>query len=181
MSNHGGCLLDVKALIANHGTVDITAFDAQAHSSAGGTVEDHWQGAFPETQQLAYSLSVQFVIDDCQDVIICLDVSNPNGEQDQSPADNHLCATLSNEFVIIGPYSNPAGDFIRLDILLPSKGSLKITNYDVIGQTLGEVQYADAEKGYYPITMDTRHLVAGVYILKIEYHDEERVLKYIVR
>src|SRR5688500_19228333 len=62
--------------------------------------------ALPIYRELIYSFSVQFVISDCDNVVICMDVMNPNGQQDQNPANDHLCATLSDDFVIIGPYPN---------------------------------------------------------------------------
>jgi len=180
LANHGECLLDVKAVITNYGTVDVTSFDIRANSSEGGIIEDHWTGAFPDNRTLTYPFSVQFVLQDCEDAVICLDVARPNGQQDQTSANDHLCASLSDDFVIIGPYPNPAGDFIHLDMMLPAGGIMKITNYNSIGQRLGKTEMR-AEKGYLPLTIETKPFPAGVYFLRIEYLDDEWVREYVVR
>lgn len=179
---NGDCSIGMQAVITNRGTVEISSFDIQAHSSVGGTIEDNFTGgSLFSGREMTYPISVRYIVNDCEDVVICMDALNPNGQPDENPADNHLCASLNNNFVIIGPYPNPTGDFVRLDIMLPSDGSVKISNFNVIGQRLAVIEDAKAQKGYYPVMLDAGHLPAGVYILKVEYHDEERILKYTVR
>ncbi len=179
---NGDCSINMQAVITNRGTVEINSFDIQAHSSRGGTIEDNFTGGSLFTgREMTYPVSVRYIVNDCKDVVICMDALNPNGQPDENPADNHLCASLNNNFVIIGPYPNPTGDFVRLDIMLPSDGSIRISNFNVIGQRLAVMEDAQAQKGYYPVMLDAGHLPAGVYILKVEYHDEERIMKYVVR
>lgn len=180
-TDNRNCLLDVKAIITNYGTVDITSFNIRTRSSEGGTVEDRWEGSLPAGHGFTYALDVQFVLNECSNVLICMEASDPNGQPDQNPLNNRLCTTFSNEFMVIGPYPNPAGDFVNLDILLPSKGSLKITNHNAIGQRLSMTEMAQAAQGHHPIVMETRHLPAGVYILVINYNDHETVFKFAVR
>jgi len=183
ITNNGDCsyLLDMSGIIIDKSTVNVTGFDIQAQSSAGGTMVGYWEGVF-SNRQTTYHFTHQFLITDCvEDVIICMEVSKPNGNPDENPLDNRTCVTMSDGLVIVGPYPNPTGDFINLDVILPSKGVLKISNFNVIGQTLDVIGGSEEDKGYHRFTFDTNHLPQGVYILLVEYQDEERVMKYVVR
>ncbi|HXH18233.1 MAG TPA: PKD domain-containing protein, partial [Chitinophagales bacterium] len=185
LSHHfynGECtyLLDMSAFIINNGTIDVTGFDITASNSAGGIILEHWDGNF-NNRQLTYEFAAQFLVTDCgEDVVICMEVIDPNGQPDQNPSNNRLCTTLSDDLVIIGPYPNPAGDFTSLDVLLPAKGNFRLTNYNILGRELGRLS-GQREEGYHSISIDTRHLPSGVYFLVVEYLDDECVLKYAVR
>lgn len=182
-SPDGDCsyLLKMGAYVLNIGTREVTSFDILASSSNGGAIVEHWEGDFIN-RQITYPFNADFRINDCDDdVVVCMEVKNPNGGQDENPLNNRACVTLSSELIVIGPSPNPTGDFVNLDILTPSRGDLRIRNYNAIGLDLGEIKQAQLDKGYHQIHLDVTHLSQGVYLLKIEFNEESRVLKFTKR
>ncbi len=172
--------ITMGALVQNIGTREVTSFDIQASNSGGGTIAEHWTGDF-EDRQLSYQFNASFLVSDCEkDVVICMEVMNPNGETDENELNNSSCLTLSPEMVVIGPYPNPAGENVNLDLVLPVKSALKITNYSMVGEKL-DVLADQKDKGYHRVTFDTRNATSGVYMFKIEYREEVKIVKYMVR
>ncbi|HXH18851.1 MAG TPA: PKD domain-containing protein [Chitinophagales bacterium] len=168
------------AYILNIGTRNVTTFDILASSTDGGTIAEHWQGEF-ENRQLTYQFNADFLIHDCEaDEVICMEVMNPNGEEDYNTLNNRSCIPLSSEAVIIGPYPNPAGDIVNFDVVLPKAGSLKVSNYNAVGKKL-DFSAVQKEKGYHRVSLDTHAFSPGVYMLKVEFDGEVRILKYLVR
>jgi len=173
--------IDMGAYVQNIGTRSVTSFDILASASDGGALVEHWTGEF-NNRQVTYEFYADYLISDCEkDVVICMEVMNPNGEQDENPLNDRSCVTLSSEPVIIGPYPNPAKDLVSLDVVLPAAGILKIHYYNTMGYKLGMMADGFREKGYHRISMETRDFLPGVYLLKIEFKEEMRTAKFAVR
>ncbi len=174
-------VLTMGAYVQNVGTRDVTGFDIFASNSEGGTIIEHWEGEFNQ-RQVTYQFNADFQISDCeQDAVICMEVMNPNGENDINLQNNRSCVTLSSEPVIIGPYPNPAKEYVNLDIILPSSGHLRIYNYNASGNKLKMMTDGDRSKGYHRISMETGNLAPGVYMLRVEFKDYDRIVKYLIR
>mgnify|MGYP000434844592 CR=1 FL=1 len=170
--------LKMGAYVLNVGTRDVASFDITASNSNGGTIQEHWEGNF-SNRQVTYPFNADFLINDCsEDLIICMEVKNPNGEEDENPLNNYTCITLNPELVVIGPSPNPMGDLMHLDIITPSKGDLRISNFNAIGQNLGSLQQGQLDKGFHQYKFDMSHLAQGVYLLRIQFNEESRVIKY---
>jgi PKD repeat protein len=173
--------INMAVYVQNIGTRDVTSFDILASSSDGGSIVEHWEGEF-DNRRLTYPFNADFLISDCeQSVVICVEAMNPNGELDLNPANNRSCVTLSSEPEIIGPYPNPANDYVNLDIVLPSKGNLKIYNFNTMGNKLGMMTDGQRSKGYHRISMETGDFSPGIYLLKVEFNDFVKIVKYSVR
>lgn len=170
--------LDLYAGITDNSTVDVASFDIRASVIGQATISEHWTGSFIN-RNLTYDFNAAYNIYDCSDaVVICMEVLNPNGLPDDNPENNYTCITLNDEFTIIGPAPNPTGDFIHIKIITPAKGSLFIRNYDGVGQYLGALKQEQLEEGFHQYRFDVSHLPQGVYLLRIEFNEDSKVLKF---
>jgi len=92
-----------------------------------------------------------------------------------------IAVVTLGQLIILGPSPNPANSYVTLGVILPARGRLKISNHDVLGKKQNTVTDAELDKGYHQYNFDVRRLSAGVYLLKIEYGGEIKVIKYAIK
>jgi len=90
------------------------------------------------------------------------------------------CLSLSNQEVIIEAYPNPTVDQINLSVVLPESGNVRITLIDRTGAVIMTDNYEAAQEGLNSYTIDATTYRSGLYLVKIETDNEEKVMKVVI-
>lgn len=83
---------------------------------------------------------------------------------------------LSHQMIV---YPNPASDRVNIDIESSYATITKITISDIAGKQL-LVKEINMEQGWNAITLNTAHLVSGVYFISIESKDQPMMQKVVI-
>jgi hypothetical protein len=84
----------------------------------------------------------------------------------------HVAGTGADELWIdIVP--NPFFDNLHMTLNLPEDGVISVECFNMLGQQFSLVQEMPLGKGMNKLTLETAHLKAGAYLLKIVYHNGE--------
>ena len=97
---------------------------------------------------------------------------------DITPDDNEVCLS-DQSFVAFPPYPNPAKGSLRLEWIAQEAGIVNLSVINSMGQEQQNLQL-DSVEGLNPITITTEGLGAGIYFLKIKYHQFTRVYRVFV-
>ncbi|MEL6445880.1 MAG: right-handed parallel beta-helix repeat-containing protein [Bacteroidota bacterium] len=70
-------------------------------------------------------------------------------------------------FQLGAPYPNPAGETVTVPLALPEAAGARVIVYDVLGRTVAVLAEGRRDAGTYDLTVATRDLAAGVYVVRV--------------
>jgi PKD repeat protein len=171
--------LTVTAQIDNHGTVDIHTMELYAKVNDGPFIKEEWGGSLLKDGTMFYTFNSDLFVAN-EDHYVCVSIQKPNGLNDDRPADNEFCQTLTIAgFQTFSPYPNPTENMIALPVFMPVSNDLSIVLYNSQGKKIEDVYSGSLEEGFHTIQFNTEGLNAGLYVFKIKYKDETVVRKFI--
>jgi hypothetical protein len=112
---------------------------------------------------------------------LCLEIIDVNGVPDDNADNNRKCITASDKFELFDIYPNPVSNNLNLGINLQTEGTVTLKAITLLGQSVMAEQSYDLQKGYSTLSLDTKGLQGGLYLLEINYNDNKiyrRFLKY---
>jgi hypothetical protein len=101
--------------------------------------------------------------------VLCVEITEVNGQQDENPANNIRCINLDADFVVVEPYPNPAEQVINLQVVVSRKDFLSITVYDATGKLIKEVYSGSVAAGLNKFSFDISSLSEGTYFCKYSF------------
>lgn len=164
--------ISLSAGIANLGNVAATGFKISAWLENSLPVFENWNGnLLPQTTlQPPYSFAASFEIPQINPPnILCVEITEVNGQQDDNPDNNIRCINMDEDFVVVEPYPNPSEQVINLQVVISRKDFLSITVYDASGKLIREVFNGLASAGLNKFIFDISSLSEGTYFCKYTY------------
>ena len=180
LMNDGNYKVVTVAEIANVGTRDVSSFDIQSKISNNITLQESWEGSLPIGTRMNYIFEASYISSLEQNkTFICVEAFNPNGENDDNPANNRNCIALENKIKVLQVYPNPSRDIVNIDIILPKNGTVSLILHDVLGAEIFSYEN-ELSKGYNNLNFTVKGLGKGVYFLETTFEEENNIQKLLV-
>ncbi|MEX0811979.1 MAG: PKD domain-containing protein [Chitinophagales bacterium] len=173
--------LSTAVRFANQGTLPITSVKFTLRLNEKISISEIWEGNLQPGDIAVYEFTSATEILDCdQQFYLCVNATYPDGNADQTPADNKSCTSVKPEIVVGSLFPNPAKDILSLDLIAPAAANIKIELIAYNGAQLGTLVDEEIPKGYSHFDFDVSMLGTGGYILAITYREEEISRKFVV-
>ncbi|HNW96905.1 MAG TPA: PKD domain-containing protein [Bacteroidales bacterium] len=175
--------INVSADLWNYGTRKIYELYLYA-KAAGGTMfmeswSDYTNPILPGTS-IPYTFNAQFAISEENNFdYICVEAQIPNVNPDDNPSNNEECITIKNKFTAFIPFPTPTNDIININFILPFKGQVDVDLYGEKGELVEHVYSGEANKGLNKIQYDISKLNLGVYVYRITFNNDFKILKFV--
>ena len=175
--------INVSADLWNYGTRKIYELYLYA-KAAGGTMfmeswSDYTNPILPGTS-IPYTFNAQFAISEENNFdYICVEAQIPNVNPDDNPSNNEECITIKNKFTAFIPFPTPTNDIININFILPFKGQVDVDLYGEKGELVEHVYSGEANKGLNKIQYDISNLNLGVYVYRINFNNDFKILKFV--
>ena len=141
------------------------------------------EGSLEMGQQENYSLKMQLMENSKRKLrFVCVELK-PHltlVSQELSVANNKLCLSFDNAFVMHEPYPNPGQDKVTLEYLLPQEGTLSITVYSAQGKLVQQAELKNQKAGLNQYEFGMDGMGKGIYFIKARFGGEEvnyRIMK----
>ncbi|MFH1004764.1 MAG: PKD domain-containing protein [Bacteroidota bacterium] len=165
--------IQVYATLYNAGSVVINNMELFTYLNDGTPIRETWTGSLSPKTSLLYKFNSSFVVYDRQQFnVVCVEAKNPNGTNDDVPANNKNCTAIKDELILLDPFPNPATDDIYFLFILPENGDVAIKIFDNKGSEVAKIFDGRANKGLNKITFNTRDLKKGIYSLRLFYRSK---------
>lgn len=165
--------------IHNQGQRPVQRMLLEAGINGSYSLRESWSGNLQPGQTLNYSFTAQTPLERPADLnYFCFKVTPDVGQKDSNPENNVLCQEHSEELWTGNPYPNPAGDKVKVDVIVPYAHEVEIQVHDAKGNMMGSTRKQLAG-GLNQLEFATIGLRQGMYFLKIGFEGEVRVLKFI--
>ncbi len=176
-----GSLIQTSVRLANIGTRLITNASLYATLGNNGIVTEEWNGLLQPGQIILYTFNSRFVLSANHDkTYVCVEaVSVNNGEEESSIADNRSCTTIDGKAKVIGPYPNPANGDSKIGFVLAKSDVVTVNIFDTYGHSNYNIQQT-LPKGRTDITLPTSGMMAGTYYVKVQFADDNYLIKLVV-
>ncbi len=172
--------ITIEADLANYGTVPVSGFEISCNLTNASPIKETWTGTPSSTSFFTYTFNSkikQFKRE--PNYITCVTIESVNSGSDFDPSNNKLCVTSeSGSTHVADPYPNPTKDNLMLPIVLTKDSDISFELVDLLGQVLGETQFVKGSAGLNMISIPTRELNNGQYLLKILIDDKVFVKKF---
>jgi PKD repeat protein len=89
------------------------------------------------------------------------------GFDDVNPIDNEKCLTIEPEIVVEAPFPNPVRDEVRIKLIAPSSGDVKISLLNSAGK-VEMISTQAAQEGLNNLFINLLDLSTGIYFIQIE-------------
>lgn len=172
----------LRADLINRGTRDITSVEILAEISNGSTIREIWTGLLKPGELTSYEFNASFEL---QDGIVpefaCAELSLPNGEPDDFPANNRACILGQSELLLNTPFPNPIEDLATIRFIIPRSGQVQLLLFDPAGRVASELYSGQTDEGLMEIDINFSQFSAGVYTVALVFEDEVITQKAIKR
>lgn len=159
--------VQVSAILYNSGTLDVNSIELAAYLDNGTSIHESWAGLLKPRSFTTYQFHASFENVNNQHSVVCVDVKKVNGTEDDVSSNNHSCAPITTEFILIDPFPNPATDEIYFMFVAPDASPVKAQILDMRGR-LADIPFdGEALQGLNQITYSTFKLEKGIYALKL--------------
>ncbi|MBI3500627.1 MAG: PKD domain-containing protein [Bacteroidetes bacterium] len=174
--------LKIYATLLNAGTLFDTTIEISAWLDGGIPVHETWSGLLKQKNSIVYEFNSSFELGDNQKhSIVCVEVKNVNGKQDDVSSNNKKCAAITNEFTLLDPFPNPTSDEIYFLFVSPDASSVKAEIYDARGRLVENLFDGNAARGLNQIIYNTFKLDNGIYVLKLSGKEKVLMKKFMKR
>ncbi|MFH0867373.1 MAG: PKD domain-containing protein [Bacteroidota bacterium] len=178
-----GEFLTVSAIIWNYGTRKIYELYLYAKASGGTMFMESWSdfvNPLIPMNSMPYTFNAQFAVPPGQSLdYVCVEAQIQNYIPDDVPENNEECITFNNNFSAFIPYPAPSKDEINIDFILPFTDQVSIDLYDIEGRLVEHIYSGEAEKGLNKLTFDISSLNMGVYVYRITFNEDFRILRFV--
>ena len=162
----------VSAQIVNNGTRKIEEMDLSVDFGNGNRLHEMWNGSLDIGDEMNYPFSVSSEISAEHDVpYICVAAELP-GLTDENIEDNRKCEALSEEFLLLNAYPNPASDKVMIPALLPYSGDVTLSVVNELGCPVYNSTEENLDEGYQIFSFDVSELSKGIYTINVTYRDK---------
>lgn len=171
----------IVARLSNLGTRDINEVTMEARLENGSTISEHVNTFIPSGSEglLTYNFIASFLINPGDNpTYYCIRAKNPNGETDINPLNNEKCFNRTGKLIIQGPFPNPVEKQLNLELFLPKDGNISITVSSSDGKTMQTLYSGKASKGLLEVNKDITEFSDGIYLLRINYNEEDQVIRF---
>jgi hypothetical protein len=169
--------IQVSAFLKNVGTLDVSSFRLSAWLDNGTPVYESWSGTPLKPGEIkTYTFGAQLGRAD-EHNMICVEITEVNGKHDEVLSNNRKCASVTNEFMVLDPFPNPAVDEITFFFVIPEPGEVKIAVYDVQGRVVEKLSI-ESIKGLNQFTYNTVKLMHGIYAFQLTYKGQVVTKKF---
>jgi PKD repeat protein len=178
-----GDFINVSATIWNYGTRKIYSLYLYSKASGGTMFMETWEDLnnplLPATS-MPYNFNAQLAIPEEQSIdYVCVEAQIQNTIPDDVPDNNEECVTFNNNFSAFIPYPAPSNDEINIDFILPFKDQVVIDLYGVKGELIKHIYSGEADKGLNKLKFDISDLNLGVYVYRITFNEDFRILRFV--
>ncbi|HOY32644.1 MAG TPA: PKD domain-containing protein [Bacteroidales bacterium] len=175
-----GNILRLSADLLNSGSRKIEHIDVSMQLENGNIMHEHWYGALMQGQIIHYIFNAQPEVPAGQNVdYVCVTASLAPELEEDDLSDNKNCAVLNGNFTFSDPYPNPVINNLVLEYVLPFTDVVAIELFTEMGEKVKELYRGEQPEGYNAHTFDLSALNAGVYIVKITFHDNVLRKKFV--
>lgn len=88
---------------------------------------------------------------------------------------------IAGKTTIGDPYPNPTAELVTFEYGLGEAGRMRLFITDVLGKQVHPIVAEDGMPGTYSVTVDTRHLAAGIYLIVLQTPSRLRSMTFHVR
>ena len=85
-----------------------------------------------------------------------------------------------NEFNVLQNYPNPFNPETKITYNLPSQGQVKITIYDILGNTIQELVNEVQQTGLHQVIWKASSVPSGIYFSKIQFSNNHKIVKMVL-
>jgi PKD repeat protein len=176
-----GNSLALIAIVANNSNVRVDFFDTDVEVGRDIEVRINSELSIPAGQLKEYVLGAEIGYLPGRDLpYTCMHISNPNGQTDIDTTNNSLCIGLNDRRATFAePFPNPSKDAVRLTVILPEDGDLRLEVSASDGRQLVDVTYA-FEEGLNEIDYSLTGWAEGLYLFKFSYRGQEEVKRVVI-
>jgi PKD repeat protein len=162
----------VTAQLLNNGTRKIEEMDLSVDFGNDNRLHEMWNGLLDVGEEMIYSFNVFSEISDEHTVpYVCVAAELP-GLTDENISDNRKCEALTEDFMLLNPFPNPASDKISLPALLPYNGEATISIVNELGSSVYNGIAENLTAGYQIFSFDVLELSKGIYTINVYYRDK---------
>lgn len=178
-----GDFLSVSADIANYGQQRIYELYLYAKTSGGTMFMESWSDfthPLKPDSVMPYTFNAQFALPEGQNLdYVCVEAQIKNKIPDDNPLNNEECVTFNKNFTAFIPYPSPSHDEMSIDYILPFKDQVNIDLYDIRGRLVKHIFDGEGQKGLNKLTVDISDLDLAVYVYRIDFNDDFRILRFV--
>jgi PKD repeat protein len=169
----------LSARIKNNGNQIISNYILKSRLSEKSPITEVFENDTLNTGQTKnITFKSRFTVDNNDNPgYLCMEVMEVNHGHDENETNNKKCITSTNEFEVFNTYPNPFESDINVDVNIPTKGTVSVKLYNLLGGYLSEPIERNVLKGYNSFTINGSYLQKGIYFLEIRYKDQKSIVK----
>jgi len=175
-----GSYLEISASLFNLGTLDLDTLYLNIIPSQSRPIREVWTGLLRAGDIMNYTFNAQIPDYTGKDYdYICVEALIPYHTPDDNADNNYRCKALDEEFIVIPPYPNPAGNQLNTGFMLPFSDKVTVEIFDLSGNSFGKVFDESTNSGFTYISIDISHLRGGIYFLRVSFRDGTVVKRFV--
>ncbi|MBN2425874.1 MAG: right-handed parallel beta-helix repeat-containing protein [Calditrichaceae bacterium] len=136
-------------------------------------------GDLEQAKKTLEEVIAQYGTDD-PEIILLTEEINASNVGSKIIAKNSKDEVVPENFDILQNYPNPFNPVTTIPLLIPEKGHVKITVYNILGQQVTILAEKDYSAGQYQLQFNGNSLASGVYIIKAKFNSSESNKNYSV-
>ena len=132
--------------------------------SGNSVISEQIAGIIKPNQSITHTFSAKIAPRSVQ--YACAEVKI---NSDLNSDDNRECVNVTDQFVSLIPYPNPAQDNITLEWISQTEEAMSVTIYNEVGQVVLSRTYEPIRQGLNQVTLDVSGLHMGIYFITYEW------------
>lgn len=161
-------LASVAIHVTNLGNLPVELLEVTLTLEDRFSLNETIRSRIDQQQEGTFQLNTQIPLVAGTPGYVCVTVNNPYGTEDLDPSNNERCVTLEPKVVFEPSYPNPAERELKIPVILPDEGDVRITLIALSGQVKLSTKFDTIERGLTTFLLDLEDIDAGIYFLKIE-------------
>ena len=169
--------------LENGGTIAVTSLEINVLVNNEYALAERFEGNIEMGEQENYSLNMQLLENSKRKLrFVCVELK-PHltlVNEELSVANNKMCFSFDNTFVMHEPFPNPVQEKVTLEYLLPQPGTVSVWLYSADGKLVQQAELQNQQAGLNHYDIQLGGMGKGIYFVKARFGGEEvnyRIMK----
>lgn len=177
-SNQSG-LITLASTFSNLGNFDIYGLEVLIDFGKEIKLVEYLEDTLSPGETIGFPFQTKVLSEPGDDALfVCMEVF-PIGLSDIQNSNNKLCRSIGGDIYLSNPFPSPSSTEFLLDCIFPESGQLSVSVFNVAGLKVWGFDHADANSGFYRLSIPVSGFLNGVYFVNLEFEGRKFVRTWV--